>query len=118
MSLLKRSMAVVAIALSTVVVNVPSADAATGYDRCLPDRMCLFAEEDGQGAMAYFQIGSPDLALQDFDNRTRSWRNRHTSAFCMYVNINYDNSAGAGTFQAGTRGNVSEINKYSSLRRC
>lgn len=118
MSLLKRSLTVVAIALSVAVVDMPSANAATGYDRCKPGYMCLFAEENGQGAMAFFEIGSPNLALQNFDNRTRSWRNRNASSFCMYVNINYDNSAGAGTFQSGTQGNVIEINKYSSLRRC
>ncbi|WP_409494752.1 peptidase inhibitor family I36 protein [Amycolatopsis sp. cmx-11-12] len=92
-----------------MVVDAPSADAATGYDRCHSGHMCLFAEENRQGAMAFFEIGSPDLALQNFDNRTRSWRNRHTSSFCMYVNVNYDNSAGADTFQPGTWGLASAL---------
>jgi len=118
MSFFRRGLGIVVIALAGVLVTVPSADAATGYDRCTAGYMCLFAGDDGQGAMALFQVGSPDLSLQNFDDRTRSWNNRNSSSFCMYVNKNYDNSAGAGTFHPGTRGNVAEFNRYSSLRRC
>ncbi|WP_414942544.1 peptidase inhibitor family I36 protein [Amycolatopsis sp. cmx-11-51] len=118
MSIFKKSLGVAVITLATMAGTVTAADAATGYDRCPAGHMCLFAGDDGQGAMAFFQVGSPDLSAQNFDDRTRSWNNRNSGSFCMYVNKYYDNSAGAGTFQPGTKGNVAEFNRYSSLRRC
>ncbi|WP_409494754.1 peptidase inhibitor family I36 protein [Amycolatopsis sp. cmx-11-12] len=119
MSIINRMLALMTVALSGLVVAPGVAQAATGYDRCPPGYMCLFDDWDGQGAMAYFQAGSPDLALQNFDNRAQSQRNNNASNFCAYVNKKYDNSSGSGTYQPGTKGNFNaNVNAYSSLRKC
>jgi hypothetical protein len=119
MSALARGLTVATIAFSVFAVAPGAAQAATGYDRCPQGYMCLFDGWDGTGVMAYFQTGSPDLALQNFDNRAQSQRNNNSSNFCAYVNKNYDNSSGSGTYQPGTTGNfLGNVNAYSSLRKC
>ncbi len=119
MSIITKTLVVATAALSSMVITPGAAEAATGYDRCPPGHMCLFDLWDGQGAMAYFKSGSPDLALQNFDDRAQSQRNNNSSSFCAYVNKYYDNSGTSGTYPPGTSGNFNtNVNAYSSLRKC
>ncbi|WP_157183063.1 peptidase inhibitor family I36 protein [Sciscionella marina] len=49
--------------------------AAGGWNRCPAGNTCLFSAPNGQGAMAWFRSGSPNLAAQHFDNRTHAtWK--------------------------------------------
>ncbi|GAA3874812.1 hypothetical protein GCM10022243_44700 [Saccharothrix violaceirubra] len=117
MSFIRNALVTVAAAASVFALATP-AQAATGWDRCNPGYICLFDYDNGQGPMAWFQIGSPDLRQQDFDNRTQSVWNRTSSRFCLYVNYNYANDQGAGTSFSGIQYNTNEVNSYSSLKKC
>lgn len=117
MTTIRNAAAVAALTLAASGIAVAAsttAHAATGYDRCPSGYMCLFDLNDGQGAMAWFANGSPDLRGQGFDNRTNSVWNRTGSSFRLYQGYNYTGSS--GTTPAGVRSNVF-ANVYSSLKR-
>lgn len=107
--------AAVTLAASGVAVAVSApAQAATGYDRCPAAHMCLFDEDNGNGAMAWFKTGSPDLRGQSFDNRTNSVWNRTSGSFRLYQGYNY--SGDTGTVPVNVKSNVFR-NVYSSVKR-
>lgn len=64
---------------------------AGGYNRCPNGYLCLFDGFGGQGAMAYFKWGSPNLAAQGFDNRTSSLWSRTSGFWNLYDLPNYRN---------------------------
>ncbi|MBC6451168.1 peptidase inhibitor family I36 protein [Actinokineospora xionganensis] len=111
---MKRTLAVAAIALSTMAFSAGPASAATGYDRCPAGYFCLFKYDNGQGAMAYFLYRSPDLSQQGMVN-PHSWRNNNAGAFCMYYERNYVNRG--GIFPSGTTGNFNQ-HPYYSTKKC
>ncbi|MEV6524633.1 peptidase inhibitor family I36 protein [Longispora sp. NPDC051575] len=83
--------ATIALGLSTMFAATPAQAAATGYDRCPQGYLCLFSDNDGNGTMAYFKFGSPDLRGQSMDNRASSFANRSGQGFSAYLDYNYQN---------------------------
>lgn len=67
-----------------------AANAAAGWDRCPANSLCLFEGTDGTGNIAWFRLGSPDLRRQSMDNRASSVWNRHTDAFQLTDDYNYE----------------------------
>ncbi|MFI5760776.1 peptidase inhibitor family I36 protein [Streptomyces sp. NPDC051563] len=59
----------------------------TGYERCPDDRLCLFKETAGRGAMTSF-TASADTYAPEWDRVAMSVRNRTTKHACFYSNIN------------------------------
>ncbi|MBB5959068.1 hypothetical protein FHS29_005688 [Saccharothrix tamanrassetensis] len=117
MSTVKNALVAAAVVVAAVGFGTGTAQAATGYDRCPAGNICLFDLPNGQGAMAWFKIGSPNLAGQSMDNRADSLWNRNASAFCLYLEHDYVNQG--GVFQPGARGDqLLNSNAYSSLRKC
>ncbi|MGW1189537.1 peptidase inhibitor family I36 protein [Streptomyces sp. NPDC002559] len=62
---------------------------AGGFERCPAARLCLFANADGTGTMAYFASGSPDLAQQAIDNDTSAYWNRTGANWDVFDLPNY-----------------------------
>ncbi|GAB3444972.1 hypothetical protein GCM10027570_14750 [Streptomonospora sediminis] len=82
------AMAVGALTAGGTVAAAP-ASAATGFDRCPHGYFCLFSQEFGQGTMAYFSWGSPDLAAQGLPNGYSSAWNRSGNIVHGYAGLNY-----------------------------
>ncbi|NKE61187.1 hypothetical protein FXN61_32205 [Lentzea sp. PSKA42] len=71
-----------AVLMFTGLTTAP-ANAATGWARCPAGSFCIFDLPNGGGAMAWFQVGSPDLRAQGMDNRASSWWNRNQDGFSL-----------------------------------
>jgi hypothetical protein len=84
----------VVLAVGTLTAAVaPSAEAATGWDRCPRYYFCVFSDTDGRGVMARFQRADANLA-DGFgpqgmnDNIESSW-NRTGDYFLLYRDAYY-----------------------------
>ncbi|WP_052280202.1 peptidase inhibitor family I36 protein [Nocardia vulneris] len=67
----------------------PAQAEAAGYDRCPSARFCIFSAPDGGGRIAYFQLGSTDLRLQNMDGQVYSLWNRTSKPWEGYTEYNY-----------------------------
>lgn len=100
----------------------PAASAATGYDRCPADRMCVFTGPNGSGVIGIFQNG--DVNLGDsvgptgLNNNIESMRNRTGSDWCFWTGINYNGTVWRGGPGAGANTVPAATNTISSLKRC
>lgn len=63
--------------------------AAGGFNRCPAGYTCLFSALWGQGDMAWFRSGSPNLAAQHFDNRACSVWKRAPGVWKYWDEPNY-----------------------------
>ncbi|WP_418960317.1 peptidase inhibitor family I36 protein [Streptomyces tritici] len=104
---------------ATLVFTTGSAVAApAGYDRCPRGHFCLFSEYDGNGAIASFRLGSPNLALQNFDDLAASYANHTDSVWCTYGDYNYSKEQLYGSWEANTADSLGELHSFiSSLRK-
>ncbi|GAB2740440.1 peptidase inhibitor family I36 protein [Amycolatopsis magusensis] len=97
--------------------NTDSGVSITAYSDCPSGWFCVWSGKDGQGTMARFQTGTPDLGDFGLDNQVSSLWNRTGIIWCTYLNTNYS----GGTWPVGNwQGNTSEYsrdNNISSLRR-
>ncbi|WP_169514476.1 peptidase inhibitor family I36 protein [Actinokineospora enzanensis] len=71
-----RALTAAGTAIAAIGLSMTPADAATGWDRCPNTYFCLFSGANGQGTIAYFHVGSPNLAGQGIDNAATSFWNR------------------------------------------
>ncbi|WTX00792.1 peptidase inhibitor family I36 protein (plasmid) [Streptomycetaceae bacterium NBC_01309] len=85
-----KSVAIAATVAGIATLGVASpAQAATGFDRCPEGRFCLFSQLNGQGTIAYFQWGAPDLRPYGVDGHAYSVWNRANRYFNVYSGYNY-----------------------------
>ncbi|TWD79266.1 peptidase inhibitor family I36 [Kribbella amoyensis] len=124
---MRKIMAAIAVAaLGTAgtvaaVATAPSAQAATGYNRCPAGYYCMFSGYNGTGTIAYFKLQSPNLKLQGIDNASRSEWNRSGKLVTLYVDYNYNDGWGSGGHAcsvSGAKGNYASRwqAKFSSLK--
>ncbi|MGW5422283.1 peptidase inhibitor family I36 protein [Streptomyces sp. NPDC003943] len=107
--------AALALLLST---GSAAAAAPRGYDRCPSGHFCLFSEYDGNGAIATFRFGSPNLALQNFDDLGLSYANNTDSVWCTYGDYNYSKEQLYGSWEANTADSLGELHSFvSSVRK-
>ena len=59
---LHRALAVSFLTAAAVTAVPATAEAATGYDRCPPQRFCVFTGPNGTGAIGVFVTGDGNLA--------------------------------------------------------
>ena len=116
-----------AIVLGTLLATAVPAHAATGYNRCPANRICLFVNANGGGPYASFQTGSADLrnpiSGYVFDNKFSSAWNRTGNSFCGYAGYNYTFGNVPNRvflFNPGDRGNIGAPfnDNISSLMNC
>jgi hypothetical protein len=111
----------VAVGVGSLFLASP-AQAATGYDRCPVDRMCVFTEPNGGGAIGIFANGDVDLSDSvgptGLNNNIESMRNRTSGHFCFYTEINYNGLAWRGGPGGGANTVPAATNTISSLKRC
>lgn len=67
----------------------PAQAEAAGYDRCPSARFCIFSAPNGGGRIAYFQLGSTDLRLQNMDGQVYSLWNRTSQPWQGYTEYSY-----------------------------
>lgn len=109
-------------ALAAAVIPAPTADAATGYDRCPAARMCVFSGPNGSGAIGIYQSG--DVNLGDsvgptgLNNTIESMRNRTSNNWCFYKDANYGGQKWVGGPGGGANTVAAATNVISSLKRC
>ncbi len=109
-------------AAALVAAFAPTASAATGYDRCPADRMCVFTGPNGSGAIGIFANG--DVNLGDtigptgLNNNIESMRNRTSSYWCFFDGINYNGNSWRGGPGGGANTVPAATNTISSLKRC
>lgn len=118
---LSRTLAVV-VGAAAVVLAAPSAHAATGYDRCPVDRMCVFSGPNGSGTIGIYANGDVDLSDSigptGLNNTIESMRNRTAGYWCFYSGINYNGQVWRGGPGGGANTIPSATNVISSLKRC
>lgn len=121
---MRRTLAVIAAAgaVGLTVAAAPAASAATGYDRCPADRMCVFTGPNGSGAIGIFQNGDVNLGDSTgptgLNNNIESMRNRTSSDWCFYAGINYNGQSWRGGPGGGANTVPAATNTISSLKRC
>ena len=109
-------------ALGVAVASAPTAYAATGYDRCPADRMCVFTGRNGSGAIGIYQNG--DVNLGDsvgpagLNNNIESMRNRTSRNWCFFKDANYNGQSWVGGPGGGANTVAAATNVISSLKRC
>lgn len=90
---LLRTAVVATAALVALVASPQPAKAATGWDRCPANTMCVFEHANGQGHYAYFSSGASNLANPIggfvFNDRITSIWNRHPYGFCVNRDANW-----------------------------
>ncbi|MGA6206383.1 peptidase inhibitor family I36 protein [Nocardia testacea] len=74
---------------ATGFASTAPAQAAVGYDRCPNGHFCLFSASNGGGRIAYFQLGSTDLRLQNIDGQAYSIWNRTGRYWDGFTDYNY-----------------------------
>ncbi|WP_245769665.1 FG-GAP-like repeat-containing protein [Streptomyces indicus] len=75
------------------------AEAASGYDRCPWDKLCLFSQPRGQGEMLI--VGGGKLTLGSWDNRTRSFANYTDHPVCFFLAPRLENGLESTHFYSG-----------------
>ncbi|MFJ8649824.1 FG-GAP-like repeat-containing protein [Streptomyces sp. NPDC093546] len=75
-------------ALGVLATAVPSAHAASGYDRCPQGKFCLFDKADGTGTMTTYSGSAATLGT--FDNKASALRNRTGLYACIYSQPRYE----------------------------
>ncbi|GAB3578648.1 hypothetical protein GCM10027445_46080 [Amycolatopsis endophytica] len=102
-----------AAALAAITLTTTPAQAADGYYRCPPSHLCLFTGPDGTGAIATFQVGSPDLRQQGVDANVASVMNLTAKGVCGWSEPGYTGEtliAWPGTHGQGT--NLGDYARY------
>ncbi|MEU8527258.1 peptidase inhibitor family I36 protein [Streptomyces sp. NPDC048629] len=117
-----RLLAPPALAAALLLATATAADSATaaprGYDRCPSGHFCLFSEYDGNGAIATFRFGSPNLADQNFDDLAMSYANNTDSVWCTYGDYNYSKAQLHSGWEAHTADSLWELHSFvSSVRK-
>ena len=109
--------------LASVAVLVPTpAQAATGYDRCPANRLCVFSGVNGSGVIGYFTTGDGNLAdtsgPRGLNNNIESAWNRRAEVWCLWNDAGYQGAFGIA--YGGSKGNIpaGSRNLTSSLRGC
>jgi hypothetical protein len=127
MSRLKKRLAAASVAtvlgaVGVAVVSAPTAHAATGYDRCPANRMCVFSGKNGSGAIGIYQNGDVNLGdsigATGLNNTIESMRNRTSSKWCFYKDTNYNGQRWVGGPGGGANTVAAATNVISSLKRC
>lgn len=114
---------VISLSVAALVVlggTAAPANAATGWDRCHQGWFCVFAEPNGQGLMAMYQVGDPNLGdaygPQGMNNNIESVWNRTGSSWGLFKGT-YGTGEGAG-FGPGARTSIWWFaNVASSIQR-
>lgn len=78
---------------AVAALGVVPAQAATGYDRCPSNRMCVFTGTNGTGAIGIFANGDGDLAdstgPRGLNNNIESVWNRRGSHWALWNDKGY-----------------------------
>ncbi|MGW4064075.1 peptidase inhibitor family I36 protein [Amycolatopsis sp. NPDC004747] len=111
------------VALATLAVVAPAGSAQASTDAwwdCPDGWFCAWYSTDGNGAMARFQSGAPDLREFNLNDHVWSVWNRTGVVWCTFADINYASVSGSPWPVGNWRGNTSQYNRQntiSSLRR-
>jgi hypothetical protein len=112
-------LAVAGVVVSAVVLTSVPAEAATGYDRCPANRMCVFTGLNGAGAIGIFASGDADLSdssgPQGLNNNIESAWNRRGLYLGLYEDAGYVGNRNQYVLP-NSRQNLSWRNIASSLR--
>jgi hypothetical protein len=103
--LLHGALAAGAAAAVTVAAATVPAQAASGYDRCPLDRLCVFSDPLGQGQMLVVKGGMLDLGA--WNDRISSWQNGTDDPVCFNLAPGLDPRQGAVHAYSG-RGSFDE----------
>lgn len=83
---------------AVAALTVAPAQAATGYDRCPANRLCVFTGPGGTGAIGIFQRGDVDLGAapgpSGLDDNIESAWNRTAKSWYFYPDRNYNGGDG------------------------
>ncbi len=116
---LKRVLAVAGVVVSVGALMSVPAEAATGYNRCPTNRMCVFTGVNGTGTIGIFASGDADLSdssgPQGLNNNIESAWNRRGLYLGLYEDTVYTGNR-KEYIEAGARRNLSWPNITSSLR--
>ncbi|MFE9700535.1 peptidase inhibitor family I36 protein [Streptomyces sp. NPDC006270] len=118
----------VSAALTSPAAAAPAAQAAPttagtdasilAYADCPVGWFCVWEHAGGQGRMARFQTGTPNLGDFNLNDQVSSAWNRTGRTWCTYTDINYEGA----TWRVGNwQGNTSQYSRndnISSLRAC
>lgn len=89
------------VALAAAMIAAPTAQAATGWDRCQDGYFCVFEHANGQGKYAMFKKGTADLGdkkvfngylndkISSIWNRDTGTTNGRLNFWCVYQNSNF-----------------------------
>ncbi|MFD6073061.1 peptidase inhibitor family I36 protein [Amycolatopsis lurida] len=89
----------------------------TAYADCPSGWFCVWEHAGGQGRMARFQSGAPNLGAFNLNDQVSSAWNRTGVVWCTYIDINYTGGKWpVGNWQGNT-GDYSRNDNISSLRR-
>jgi hypothetical protein len=82
-----------AVAVLALLAVPQPAHAATAWDRCPANAMCVFEHANGLGHYAYFYSGASNLTIPIggfvFNDKITSIWNRHPYGFCVNRDINW-----------------------------
>ncbi|MET9482025.1 peptidase inhibitor family I36 protein [Streptomyces sp. NPDC006638] len=89
--LIRRSLSLTALTVSGVLMSVipaHTAGAQATWD-CSDERVCLYEDTKGGGAVLQVHDAIADLANQGWNDRARSVRSRASVTWCLYRDENY-----------------------------
>ncbi len=106
--ILAQGMAVAAVVTAMGTLSSAPAQAATGYNRCPANRMCVFTGVNGTGAIGIFSVGDANLGdsvgPRGLNNNIESGWNRRGDEWALWNNAGY--AGGITLFYDGARGNI------------
>jgi hypothetical protein len=120
---LTRGLAVAGLVLtSSMLAPIPAQAAATGYNRCPANRMCVFSGVNGTGTIGYFTAGDANLGdatgPRGLNNTIESVWDRRGDEWCLYNDAGY--RGGITLVYSGAKTNIAAAyrNITSSLLSC
>ncbi|MFB4278085.1 peptidase inhibitor family I36 protein [Nonomuraea sp. MTCD27] len=111
---IRTLMLALALALTPLPLAGP-ARAADGFSRCPNGHLCLFSEFDGNGTIAWFQSGAPNLEPLGVKDARSAW-NRTGRSFCLFASPNYE--VHNATVPPGHKEGLNPEIAYNSVRAC
>lgn len=90
-------------AVAVAALTTLPAQAAEGYDRCLPGNYCMFSGLDGTGDIIQIDTSTPDLAALGMAKRANSDWNRTDQPAYLFSGADYTGCTALS--RAGSKGN-------------
>jgi hypothetical protein len=105
---LAQGLAVAGLVAAIGTLGGSPAQAATGYNRCPANRMCVFTGVNGTGAIGIFTVGDANLGdsvgPRGLNNNIESAWNRRGDEWALWNDAGYQ--GGITLFYDGARGNI------------